>query len=126
MLIRFFDVKKELFTLFREFIAVKSDFISFSWDFIAMRTVVVPYEDGRHFNEDGREGDEDGRHGNKPSKYPWDIWNAVRLRSQIFDSPGVKLYHFDGVSGFRQSKRMPFGTGCAPHFICCQTGRDNQ
>ena len=66
-----------------------------------MRTVVVPYEDGRHSNEDGREGDEDGRHGNKPSKFPWDIWNTIRLRSQIFDSPGVKLYHFVGVSGFR-------------------------
>ena len=60
----FSAVKKVLFSLFREFIAVKSDFISFSWDFIAMRTVVIPYEDGRHSNEDGREGDEDGRHGN--------------------------------------------------------------
>ena len=26
-----------------------------------MKTVTVPYEDGRHSNEDGREGDEDGR-----------------------------------------------------------------
>ena len=40
-------------------------------------------------------------HGNKPPKFPLDIWNAVRLRSQIFDSPGVKLYHFAGISCFR-------------------------
>ena len=65
MLIHFSDVKKGLFSLFREFIAVKSTFISFSRHFIAMRTVVIPYEDGRHSNEDGHEGDEDGRHGDK-------------------------------------------------------------
>ena len=40
-------------------------------------------------------------HNNKPLKFPWDIWNAVRLRLQIFDSPGVKVYHFVVVSGFR-------------------------
>ena len=40
-------------------------------------------------------------HGNKPPKFPLDIWDAVRLRSQIFDSPGVKVYHFAGVSDFR-------------------------
>jgi hypothetical protein len=65
MLIHFSDVKKRLFPLFREFIAVKSTFISFSRHFIAMKTVVIPYEDGRHSNEDGHEGDEDGRHGDK-------------------------------------------------------------
>ena len=126
MLTIFSAVKKVLFSLFREFIAVKSDFISFLRDFISMRTVVIPYEDGRHSNEDGREGDEDGRHGDKALKIPLDIWNALRLCPEIFDSPGVKLYHFAGISVFRQSKRTLLGTGCAPHFVCCQTGRDKQ
>lgn len=83
--------KKELFTLFREFIAVKSDFISFLWDFIAMRTVVVPYEDGRHSNEDGREGDEDRPHGKKAPKYPLSIWGVVRfiLKYSILQKLGV-------------------------------------
>jgi hypothetical protein len=65
MLIHFSDVKKGLFSLFREFSAVKSTFISFSRYFIAMRTVVIPYEDGRHSYEDGHKSDEDGRHGDK-------------------------------------------------------------
>ncbi|RHR60963.1 hypothetical protein DWW90_04830 [Parabacteroides sp. AF17-28] len=65
MLIHFSDVKKGLFPLFREFSAVKSTFISFSRYFIAMRTVVIPYEDGRHSYEDGHKSDEDGRHGDK-------------------------------------------------------------
>ena len=34
-----------------------------------MKTVAVPYEDGRHSNEDGREGDEDGRRGDKLPKF---------------------------------------------------------
>ena len=76
---QFFGPKNRLFPLFRHLIAMKSDFISFSWDFIAMRTVVIPYEDGRHTNEDGREGDEDGRHGDRALKNPWDIWSAVRF-----------------------------------------------
>ena len=58
-------------------------------------------------------------HGNKPLKFPWDIWNAVRLRLQIFDSPGVKVYHFAVVSGFQQSNCMLFDMGSAPHFLCC-------
>ncbi len=76
---QFFGPKNRLFPLFRHLVAMKSDFISFSWDFIAMRTVVIPYEDGRHTNEDGREGDEDGRHGDRALKNPWDIWSAVRF-----------------------------------------------
>ncbi|RDU49225.1 hypothetical protein DWU89_10035, partial [Parabacteroides acidifaciens] len=55
-------------------------------------------------------------HGNKPLKFPWDIWNAVRLCLQIFDSPGVKFYHFAVVSGFQQSNCMLFDMGSAPHF----------
>ena len=35
---------------------------------------------------------------------------------QIFDSPGVKLYHFAGISIFRQSNCTLFGTDCAPRF----------
>ena len=62
-------------------------------------------------------------HGNKPLKFPWDIWNAVRLRPQIFDSPGVKVYHFAGIYVFRQSNCTLFEMGCAPHFICCQSNR---
>ncbi|WP_147382079.1 hypothetical protein [Parabacteroides sp. AF48-14] len=69
---QFFGPKNRLFPLFRHLVAMKSDFISFSWDFIAMRTVVIPYEDGR-------EGDEDGRHGDRALKNPWDIWSAVRF-----------------------------------------------
>ena len=65
MLIHFSAAKKGLFPLFREFFAGKSTFISFSRNFIALKTVVIPYEDGRHSNEDGRDGDEDGRHGDK-------------------------------------------------------------
>ncbi len=101
MSIRFSDVKKELFPLSREFFAGKSTFISFFRYFIAIKTVAVPYEDGHHPNEDGRDGDEDGRHGNKLLEFPWDIWNAVRLRFATGDSPRVKLYHFVGVSVFR-------------------------
>ena len=82
---------------------MKSDFISFSWDFIAMRTVVIPYEDGRHLNEHGRDGDEDGRHGDKAPEFPLNIWDAAHLRFATGDSPGVKLYPFAGVSGFRLS-----------------------
>ena len=52
-----------------EFFAGKSTFISFILYFIAMKTVTVPYEDGRHSNEDGREGDEDGRRGDKLPKF---------------------------------------------------------
>ena len=70
---QFFGPKNRLFPLFRHLIAMKSDFISFSWDFIAMRTVVIPYEDGRHSNEDGREGDEDGRRGDKLPELPLHI-----------------------------------------------------
>ena len=101
MLIHFSVAKKGLFTLSWESIAGKSTFISFSRHFIALKTVVIPYEDGRHSNEDGRDGDEDGRHGDKALKLPLHIWNALRLRFATGDSPGVKLYHFAGVSGFR-------------------------
>ena len=73
MSIRFSDVKKELFPLSREFFAGKSTFISFIRYFIAMKTVTVPYEDGRHSNEDGREGDEDGRRGDKLPELPLHI-----------------------------------------------------
>ena len=66
-----------------------------------MKTVAVPYEDGHHSNEDGREGDEDGRRGDKLPELPLHIWDAVRLRFATGDSPGVKLYHFAGVSVFR-------------------------
>ena len=38
-----------------------------------MKTVTVPYEDGRHSNEDGREGDEDGRRGDKLPELPLHI-----------------------------------------------------
>ena len=101
MLIHFSAARKELFPLFREFIAGKSTFISFFRHFIALKTVVIPYEDGRHSNEDGRDGDEDGRHGDKPPEFPWDIWNTARLCFATGDSPGVKLYHFAGVFGFQ-------------------------
>ena len=116
----FSAVKKVLFSLFREFIAVKSDFISFFRHFIAMRTVVIPYEDGRHSNEDGREGDEDGRHGDKAPKNSLGYLERRPFCFQIFDSPGVKLYHFVGVSSFRQSNCPFIETGCAPRFSCCQ------
>ena len=101
MLIRFSAAKKGLPSLFREFFAGKSTFISFSRYFIALKTVAIPYEDGHHSNEDGREGDEDGRRGDKLPDLLLNIWNAICLRSQIFDSPGVKLYHIASVSGFR-------------------------
>ena len=119
----FSAVKKVLFSLFREFIAVKSDFISFFRHFIAMRTVVIPYEDGRHSNEDGREGDEDGRHGDKAPKNSLGYLERRPFCFQIFDSPGVKLYHFAGVSGFRQSNCPFIETGCAPPFSYCQQGK---
>ena len=119
----FSAVKKVLFSLFREFIAVKSDFISFFRHFIAMRTVVIPYEDGRHSNEDGREGDEDGRHGDKAPKNSLGYLERRPFCFQIFDSPGVKLYHFVGVSGFRQSNCPFIETGCAPRFSYCQKGK---
>lgn len=73
MLIHFSAARKELFPLSREFIAGKSTFISFFRHFIALKTVVIPYEDGRHSNEDGRDGDEDGRHGDKALKLPLHI-----------------------------------------------------
>ena len=73
MLIRFSDTRKGLFSLSRESIAGKSTFISFIRYFIVMKTVVIPYEDGRHSNEDGRDGDEDGRRGDKPPKFPLNI-----------------------------------------------------
>ena len=65
MSIRFSAVKKGLFPLSRESIAGKSTFISFIRNFIALKTVVIPYEDGRHSYEDGHKSDEDGRHGDK-------------------------------------------------------------
>ncbi|MCD7848285.1 MAG: hypothetical protein LUH63_00225 [Parabacteroides sp.] len=68
MSIRFSAVKKRLLSLFRGPIAGKSTFISFSRNFIAIKTVAIPYEDGRHSNKDGRGGDEDGRHGDKPQE----------------------------------------------------------
>ena len=111
----FSAVKKVLFSLFREFIAVKSDFISFFRHFIAMRTVVIPYEDGR-------EGDEDGRHGDKAPKNSLRYLERRPFCFQIFDSPGVKLYHFVGVSGFCQSNCTLFETDCAPRFFYCQKG----
>ena len=120
MLIHFSVAKKGLFTLSWESIAGKSTFISFSRHFIALKTVVIPYEDGRHLNEHGRDGDEDGRHGDKALKLPLHIWNALRLRFATGDSPGVKLYHFVGVSGFRQSNCTVFQTACARRSICCQ------
>ena len=98
MLIHFSVAKNGLFTLSWESIAGKSTFISFSRHFIALKTVVIPYEDGRHLNEHGRDGDEDGRHGDKVLKFPLNIWNAVRLRFATGDSPGVKVYHFASVS----------------------------
>ena len=101
MLILFLTAKKGKKPFSRESIAGKSTFISFSRNFIALKTVVIPYEDGRHSNEDGRDGDEDGRHGDKPPEFPWDIWNAARLCFATGDSPGVKLYHFAGVFGFQ-------------------------
>ena len=123
MLIHFSAARKELFPLFREFIAGKSTFISFFRHFIALKTVVIPYEDGRHSNEDGRDGDEDGRHGDKAPEFPLNIWDAYHLRFATGDSPGVKLYHFAGVSGFRQSNCTLSGTSCAPHLLCCQSNR---
>ena len=102
MSIRFSAVKKGLFPLSRESIAGKSTFISFIRNLIALKTVVIPYEDGRHSNEDGRDGDEDGRRGDKAPEFPLNIWDAARLRFATGDSPGVKLYHIDGVSGLRQ------------------------
>ena len=101
MLIHFSAAEKGLFPLFLEFFAGKSTFISFILYFIAMKTVTVPYEDGRHSNEDGREGDEDGRRGDKLPKFSLHIGDAFRLCFATGDSPGVKLYHFAGVSGFR-------------------------
>ena len=65
MLILFLTAKKGKKPFSRESIAGKSTFISFSRYFIAMRTVVIPYEDGRHSYEDGHKSDEDGRHGDK-------------------------------------------------------------
>ncbi|RHO69279.1 hypothetical protein DW083_14905 [Parabacteroides sp. AF48-14] len=123
MLIHFSAARKELFPLFRELIAGKSTFISFSRHFIALKTVVIPYEDGRHSNEDGRDGDEDGRRGDKALKLPLHIWNALRLRFATGDSPGVKVYHFAGVSVFRQSNCTLSGTDCAPHLFSCQSNR---
>ena len=120
MLILFLTAKKGKKPFSRESIAGKSTFISFSRHFIALKTVVIPYEDGRHLNEHGRDGDEDGRHGDKVLKFPLNIWNAVRLRFATGDSPGVKLYHFAGVSGFRQSNCTVFQTACARRSICCQ------
>ena len=127
MSIRFSAVKKGLFPLSRESIAGKSTFISFIRNFIALKTVVIPYEDGRHSNEDGRDGDEDGRdgdedgrHGDKAPEFPLNIWDAAHLRFATGDSPGVKLYHFAGVSGFRQSNCTVFQTACARRSICCQ------
>ena len=123
MLIHFSVAKKGLFTLSWESIAGKSTFISFSRHFIALKTVVIPYEDGRHSNEDGRDGDEDGRHGDKAPEFPLNIWDAAHLRFATGDSPGVKVYHFAGVSGFRQSNCTLSGTSCAPHLLCCQSNR---
>ena len=120
MLIHFSVAKKGLFTLSWESIAGKSTFISFSRHFIALKTVVIPYEDGRHLNEHGHYRDEDGRHGDKALKLPLHIWNALRLRFATGDSPGVKLYHFAGVSVFRQSNCTVFQTACARRSICCQ------
>ncbi|MBC8602994.1 hypothetical protein H8784_14860 [Parabacteroides acidifaciens] len=76
-------------------------FISFFWYFIALKTVVVPYEDGRHPDEDGREGDEDGRRGDKLLELLLEYLERHPFCFEIFDSPGVKVYHFDGVSGFQ-------------------------
>ncbi|MBC8601328.1 hypothetical protein H8784_06285 [Parabacteroides acidifaciens] len=123
MSIRFSAVKKGLFPLSRESIAGKSTFISFIRNFIALKTVVIPYEDGRHSNEDGRDGDEDGRHGDKAPEFPLNIWDAARLRFATGDSPGVKLYHIGGVSSFRQSNCTLSGTSRAPHLLCCQSNR---
>ena len=103
MLILFLTAKKGKKPLSRESIAGKSTFISFSRNFIVLKTVAVPYEDGRHSNEHGHHRDKDGRHGDKALKLPLHIWNALRLRFATGDSPGVKLYHFAGVSGFRLS-----------------------
>ena len=111
---QFFGPKNRLFPLFRHLIAMKSDFISFSWDFIAMRTVVIPYEDGRHTNEDGREGDEDGRHGDRALKNPWDIWSAVRfillqaiLQELIFITLLAFPSHSNQIVRFPERSRHP-------------------
>ena len=69
MLIHFSAAEKGLFPLFLEFFAGKSTFISFILYFIAMKTVTVPYEDGRHSNEHGHYRDEDGRRGDKLPKF---------------------------------------------------------
>ena len=98
-------------------------FISFFWYFIALKTVVVPYEDGRHPDEDGREGDEDGRRGDKLLELLLEYLERRPFCFEIFDSPGVKVYHFDGVSGFLQSKCTLFETVPAPLFFTCQKER---
>ena len=104
-------VKKGLFTLSREFIAGKSTFISFSRHFIVLKTVVIPYEDGRHSNEHGRNGDDDRPHGNKLLKFSLNIWSAARLRFATGDSPGVKVYHFASVPWFPAIKLYAFRNG---------------
>ncbi|WP_288187001.1 hypothetical protein [uncultured Parabacteroides sp.] len=98
-------------------------FISFFWYFIALKTVVVPYEDGRHPDEDGREGDEDGRRGDKLLELLLEYLERRPFCFEIFDSPGVKVYHIVGVSAFQQSNCTLFGMGSAPFFIECRPGR---
>ncbi len=70
MSIMFFSLKNGLSPLPREFITRKSTFISFFRHFIALKSVVIPYEDGRNSNEDGR-------HGTKALKLPLNIREAV-------------------------------------------------
>ncbi|WP_288187007.1 hypothetical protein, partial [uncultured Parabacteroides sp.] len=42
---------------------------------------------------------------------------------QIFDSPGVKVYHFAGISGFRETNCTFFGMTSAARFFQCQPER---
>ena len=82
-----------------------------------MKTVTVPYEDGRHSNEDGREGDEDGRRGDKLLELLLEYLERRPFYFQIFDSPGVKVYHFAGIYAFRQSNCTFFRNGLRTSFF---------
>lgn len=85
-----------------------------------MRTVVIYKDKGPHDDEVPCLFKKPRTSRQQAPKIPMGYLERHPICLRIFDSPGVKVYHFARVSLFRQPNCLLSQTTSALHFSCCQ------
>lgn len=117
----FWKVKRTILHLFAGFFSRRPSSSLWERTLSPWRRSSLPMTSAPHGNEDGRHGKVLRTSRQKGWKNFFHKCSAPQPCAQIFDSPGVEVYHIVAVFSFRITKQDDIRRNCRFHNVCCQS-----